>query len=74
MDTWREKKKERPGGKGREGKQTSREIGKSTRSGKGTNRRDDLSAVRARDVYSMMDVCVRMAHACVCRVYMALAE
>lgn len=46
--TERERKKEWPGGQGREGKRMSREIGKSTRSGKGTNRRDDLSVVRAR--------------------------
>lgn len=80
MDIWREKKKERPGGKGRreanvESREREREIGKSTRSGKGTNRRDDLNAVRARGVY-FYDRCVlHMARMCVCtHVYVCVSR
>lgn len=74
--TERERKKEWPGERGREGKRMSREIGKSTRSGKGTNRRDDLSVVRARARplflrWMCMCVCVR---ACASREYMSLAK
>lgn len=74
--TERERKKEWPGERGREGKRMSREIGKSTRSGKGTNRRDDLSVVRARArplflrwMYTSIRVSV-----CASRQYMSLAE